>query len=219
MAALPLKFDVEGLVPAIVQDHITGEIRMFAYATDTAVRTTLESRHATFWSRSRGELWQKGRASGQVTPVVRVLADCDGDCVIYSSDPDSPSCHSGAPSCFFQAFDGARLTQSGEQPQTLLAALESEIDTAKKAPSGGAVKVLLDEGPHAIGEKVREEALQFAQALEREGDERVVSEAADALFHIVVGLRSRSIALRRVLAELARRLAANRGSTSPARAR
>ncbi|MBV9946062.1 MAG: bifunctional phosphoribosyl-AMP cyclohydrolase/phosphoribosyl-ATP diphosphatase HisIE [Myxococcales bacterium] len=213
MTALPLKFDVQGLVPAIVQDHLTGDIRMFAYATETAVRKTLEQQRATFWSRSRGELWQKGRASGQVTPVVRVLADCDGDCLIYSSAPDSPSCHSGAPSCFFQAFEGERLRQASVQPQTVLGALEAEVDGSKK---GGGARSVIAEGPAAIAAKVRAEAAQFAQALEREGDEQVVSEAADAIYQVVVGLRARSIPLRRVLAELSRRLTGDRRASVPA---
>ncbi|MBV9945404.1 MAG: phosphoribosyl-ATP diphosphatase, partial [Myxococcales bacterium] len=117
-------------------------------------------------------------------------------------------CHSGAPSCFFQAFEGERLTQASEQPQTVLAALEAEVDGSKK--SGGGAQSLLAEGPGAIASMVRAEAGELAQALEREGDERVVSEAADALYHIVVGLRSRSIPLRRVLAELSRRLTGER---------
>ena len=101
MPQLPLKFDAQGLVPAIVQDHLTGQIRMFAFASESAVRKTLETGRATFWSRSRGELWQRGRISGHETQVVRVLADCNGHAIIYSSDPHSPSCNSGAPSCFF----------------------------------------------------------------------------------------------------------------------
>ena len=80
MSQLPLKYDPRGLVPAIVQDHLTGQIRMFAFATEAAVRMTLQTGRATFWSRSRGELWQKGRISGHETPVVRVLADCSGSC-------------------------------------------------------------------------------------------------------------------------------------------
>jgi phosphoribosyl-ATP pyrophosphohydrolase/phosphoribosyl-AMP cyclohydrolase len=194
MPALPLKFDTQGLVPAIVQDRITGQIRMFAYATDAAVRKTLQTGRATFWSRSRGELWQKGRVSGQETPVVRVLADCDADCIIYSSDPNSPSCHSGAPSCFFQALDGERLGQASEQPQTVLAALEAGIESPAQTDMP------------AVAAKMHEEAGQLAQALVQESDERVVSEAADTLYELLVGLRSRSIALRRVLTELARRL-------------
>jgi phosphoribosyl-ATP pyrophosphohydrolase/phosphoribosyl-AMP cyclohydrolase len=192
MAQLPIKFDAQGLVPAIVQDRITGEIRMFAYATDAAVRKTVETGHATFWSRSRGELWQKGRVSGQLTPVQRVLADCDADCLIYSSDPQSPSCHSGAPSCFFQAVDGERLGQASAQPQTVLAALEA-TSLAGKAPGEAAAGVRADAG-------------RFADALEKESDERVVLEAANTLVRLVLGLRARSISLRRVLSEVGRRL-------------
>jgi phosphoribosyl-ATP pyrophosphohydrolase/phosphoribosyl-AMP cyclohydrolase len=208
MSQLPLKLDAQGLVPAIVQDHVTGEIRMFAYASDAAVRRTLETGYGTFWSRSRGELWQKGRVSGHEIPVVRVLADCDADCVIYSSDPQSPSCHSGAPSCFFQAFDGGHLGQASEQPQTALAALEASIASHEK-PTG-------DEAA-ALGAKIRQGASGVARAIEKESDERVVAEAADALYHLAVGLRSRSIAFRRVLAEVGRRLV--RGVGAPASAR
>jgi phosphoribosyl-ATP pyrophosphohydrolase/phosphoribosyl-AMP cyclohydrolase len=192
MPRLPIKFDAQGLVPAIVQDRITGEIRMFAFATDAAVRKTVETGHATFWSRSRGELWQKGRVSGQLTPVQRVLADCDADCLIYSSDPQVPSCHSGAPSCFFQTVDGEHLGQASVQPQTVLASLEASSGPPRE--------------PAAVAAKLREKAGQLADALEKESDERVVLEAADTLFNLVVGLRSRSIAMRRVLVELARRL-------------
>jgi phosphoribosyl-ATP pyrophosphohydrolase/phosphoribosyl-AMP cyclohydrolase len=204
---LPLKFDARGLVPAIVQDHLTGQIRMVAFATEAAVRMTLETGRATFWSRSRGELWQKGRISGHEVPVERVLADCSGSTIIYSSDPHSPSCNSGAPSCFFQAVDGERLTQASEQPQTVFAALESILESRKKSTGGASyTKGLYDSGATGIGAKIREEAGELARALESESEERVVAEAADTLYHVLVGLRSRSITLRRVLAELARRV-------------
>jgi phosphoribosyl-ATP pyrophosphohydrolase/phosphoribosyl-AMP cyclohydrolase len=193
-----LKYDAQGLVPAIVQDHITGEIRMFAFATDAAVRTTLDTGRATFWSRSRGELWQKGRVGGHEIPVVRVLADCDGDCVIYSSDPQGPSCHSGAKSCFFQILEGGRLAQASEPPQTILASLEADLQ-ATKGPSR--------EAAAQVGAKLREEAGSLAQALEGSSDERIVTEAADTLYQLLAGLGSRSIAFRRVLDELDRRAA------------
>src|SRR4029077_10420371 len=120
MSRLPLKFDAQGLVPVIVQDRVTGEIRMFAFATDAAVRMTIETGRATFWSRSRGELWQRGRVSGHETSVLEVLADCDANCLIYSSDPQSASCNSGAPSCFFQALDGERLRATSARPPSTL---------------------------------------------------------------------------------------------------
>jgi phosphoribosyl-ATP pyrophosphohydrolase/phosphoribosyl-AMP cyclohydrolase len=210
MAQLPLTFDSHGLVPVIVQDHLTGEVRMFAFATAEAIQSTRETGRATFWSRSRGELWEKGLTSGNPIRVLRVLVDCDADCVIYSSEPHGNSCHTGKPSCFFQVLDGEggeTLEQATEPPQTILATLESVLE-ARKLSTGKAsyTKSLYDAGAPRIGAKLREEAGEAAQAFEAESDERVVSEAADVLFHLLVGLRWRSIPVRRVFAELARRL-------------
>jgi phosphoribosyl-ATP pyrophosphohydrolase/phosphoribosyl-AMP cyclohydrolase len=206
MSQLPLTFDSKGLVPVIVQDHLTGEIRMFAFATNAAVRNTINTGRATFWSRSRGELWEKGRMSGNEIRVLRVLVDCDADCVLYSSEPHGNSCHTGAPSCFFQALEGDVLGQASQQPQTLLASLEEVLEARKKSTGESSyTKSLYDAGPAKIGEKIREEAGELAVALESESDERVVAEAADEVYHLLVGLRLRGIPLRRVLGELERR--------------
>jgi phosphoribosyl-ATP pyrophosphohydrolase/phosphoribosyl-AMP cyclohydrolase len=207
MSQLPLTFDAQGLVPVVVQDHLTGEIRMVAFATSEAVRNTMRTGRATFWSRSRGELWEKGRMSGNDIRVLRVLVDCDADCVVYSSDPHGNSCHTGAESCFFQALEGDTLGQSNHQPQTLFAVLESVLE-ARKTSTGTAsyTKTLYDGGAEAIGAKMREEADEFARALATETDERVANEAADVVYHMLVGLRSRNIPFRRVLTELERRL-------------
>jgi phosphoribosyl-ATP pyrophosphohydrolase/phosphoribosyl-AMP cyclohydrolase len=202
-----VQFDPQGLVPVVVQDHLTGEVRMFAFATGEALKKTLETGRATFWSRSRGELWEKGRTSGNEIVVHRVLVDCDADCVVYSGEPHGASCHTGAPSCFFQVLQDGKLSQASDQPQTLLATLEAVLESRKKSTGAASyTKSLYDGGASAIGAKIREEAGEFVHALESETDERVVSEAADTLYHLVVGLRWRAIPLRRVLAELARRL-------------
>lgn len=207
MSELPLKFDSQGLIPVIVQDQLTGEIRMFAFATRAAVENTLETGRATFWSRSRGELWEKGRTSGNEILVRRVLVDCDGDCLIYSSEPHGPSCHTGSPNCFFQTLDGETLGQAPEQPQMLLANLEALLESRKRSTGVASyTKSLYDAGPAKIGAKVKEEAAELAQALEGESDERVASEAADVIYHVLVGLRARTVPLRHVLLELARRL-------------
>jgi phosphoribosyl-ATP pyrophosphohydrolase/phosphoribosyl-AMP cyclohydrolase len=206
MSDLPLKYDAQGLVPAVVQDRLTGEIRMFAFATEAAVRTTVETGRATFWSRSRGELWQRSRIGGLEVPVARVLADCDADCIIYSSDPQGPSCHSGAPSCFFQTLDGGRLSQVSEPPQTLLATLEASLRASPGSspePNGSSGPPL----PSDSADKVRSEAGALADSLARGSDADVVAKAADTLYELLAGLGSRSIPLRRVLAELARRRA------------
>jgi phosphoribosyl-ATP pyrophosphohydrolase/phosphoribosyl-AMP cyclohydrolase len=227
MAQLPLTFDSQGLVPVIVQDHLTGEVRMLAFATPEAIQSTRETGRATFWSRSRSELWEKGRTSGNEIRVLRVLVDCDADCVIYSSEPHGNSCHTGAPSCFFQTLEGdagaerlegdagkAKLEGEADEtprpptpPQTLLATLESVLEARKRSTGKASyTKSLYDAGAPKIGAKLREEAGEAAQAIESESDERVVSEAADVLYHLLVGLRWRSIPLRRVFAELARRV-------------
>jgi phosphoribosyl-ATP pyrophosphohydrolase/phosphoribosyl-AMP cyclohydrolase len=206
MSNLPLTFDAQGLVPVIVQDHLTGEIRMFAYATNAAVRNTMQTGRATFWSRSRGELWEKGRMSGNEIRVIRVLVDCDADCVVYSGEPQGNSCHTGAQSCFFQSLDGEALDQASHRPQTLLAMLESVLEDRKKATGATSyTKSLYEGGPPAIAAKVREEGAELGRALEGETDERVVSEAADVIYHLMVGLRARDIPMRKILAELASR--------------
>jgi phosphoribosyl-AMP cyclohydrolase / phosphoribosyl-ATP pyrophosphohydrolase len=207
MPNLPLQFGDGGLIPVVVQDHLTGEIRMVAYATAEAIENTVQTGRATFWSRSRGELWEKGRTSGNAIDVRRVLVDCDADCVVYSSEPHGASCHTGAESCFFQVLENGALSQASEQPQTLLATLEAVLESRKRATGDKSyTKSLYDGGPAAIGAKVREEADELARALQNEGDDRVVSEAADLLYHLLVAIRWRGIPVRRVLAELGRRL-------------
>jgi phosphoribosyl-ATP pyrophosphohydrolase/phosphoribosyl-AMP cyclohydrolase len=203
---LPLVFDANGLVPVIVQDRLTGEVRMFAYATHEAIRLTLETGRATFWSRSRGELWEKGRTSGNEIRVAQVLVDCDSDCVIYSGEPHGNSCHTGAPSCFFQALEREKLASASERPQVLLTSLEAVLEARKTSGEAKSyTKSLYDGGAAKIGAKLEEEAGELARAVAAESDERVVSEAADVAYHLLVALRWRSIPLRRVLAELARR--------------
>jgi len=206
---LPLAFDEHGLLPVVVQDRLTGEIRMLAFATSEAIMRTLETGRATFWSRSRGELWEKGQTSGNQVRVANVLVDCDADCAIYSSEPYGNSCHTGAQSCFFQALDasGEKLISASDRPQTVLATLENVLEARKSSNEAASyTKSLYAAGAPGIGAKIKEEALEVASALETESDERVVSEAADLLYHLLVGLRWRSIPVRRVFAELARRL-------------
>src|ERR1700722_13536550 len=98
MTDMAVHFGSDGLIPVVVHDHLTGEIRMFAHATVEAVRATLASGRATFWSRSRNELWEKGLTSGNSLIVQRIIVDCDEDCLIYASEPLGATCHTGTPS-------------------------------------------------------------------------------------------------------------------------
>ncbi|TMB92953.1 MAG: phosphoribosyl-AMP cyclohydrolase [Chloroflexi bacterium] len=94
-------FDANGLVPAVVQDAATGEVLMVAHMNREAWQATLQNRRATFYSRSRDELWEKGATSGNVMAVTDVLLDCDSDAVLLRVNPAGPACHTGARSCFF----------------------------------------------------------------------------------------------------------------------
>lgn len=199
------------LVPVVAQDHLTGEIRMVAFASEEAVKLTLQSGRATFWSRSRSELWEKGLTSGNSMVVVSVLVDCDADCLVYLVAPKGPTCHTGAPSCFFRRAElraGVIEVTDGEEvpAPTLLGRLEAVLE-ARKASTGKAsyVKSLYEGGAPKIGEKLVEEAGELAAAVAGESDERVISEAADVIFHVMVALRSRGVACADVLRELDRR--------------
>lgn len=103
------KFDADGLLTAIAVDATTGEPLMVAHMNAEALRLTLATREATFWSRSRGRLWKKGETSGNVLRVVEARIDCDQDAVWLRCEPAGPACHTGADSCFFRRIDGDRL--------------------------------------------------------------------------------------------------------------
>jgi len=210
MPKFALKFDEHGFVPALVQDHVTGEVRMLGHANEEAIERTLATGLATFWSRSRGQLWEKGRASGNTVEVQRVLVDCDGDCLIYAGEPHGATCHTGARGCFFRVLENGQIEEQHEPPQTLLATLEAVLDSRKQTTGAASyTKSLYEGGAPAIGAKICEEAGELAKALGDKNDEQVISEVADTFYHILVGLRFRSIPVRRVLAELARRLGAS----------
>lgn len=205
-----LEFDENALLPVVAQDQLTGEVRMVAYANEAAIRHTLESGRATFFSRSRSELWVKGLTSGNVMDVSSVLVDCDADCVIYLVRPHGPSCHTGAPTCFFRrlALDDTKLAvRDDEVPaSTLLARLEAVLEARRSSSAAKSyTKSLFDGGSTKIGEKLREEADELSRAIAGEPDERVTSEAADVLFHVMVALKSRGLSITEVLRELERR--------------
>ena len=99
-----LKFDTNGLIPAVVQDSRTLEILMVAWMNTDSLQRTVETGETWFWSRSRQELWHKGATSGNTQKVVQIKVDCDGDTLLLFVDPAGPACHTGARSCFFRSL-------------------------------------------------------------------------------------------------------------------
>lgn len=203
-----LEWNAAGLVTVVVQDRHTGEVRMLAHANREAVAKTLETGEGHFWSRSRESLWRKGESSGNTLAVHEVWADCDADALVYLVDATGPSCHTGRRACFYRRLDdeGVAHEPAGLDASPTLVRL---ADTLMARQGEGAKKSytrsLLDKGAPKIGDKLREEAGELADAIADETDERVVSEAADVLYHLMVGLLHRGVDLRDVEVELARR--------------
>jgi phosphoribosyl-ATP pyrophosphohydrolase/phosphoribosyl-AMP cyclohydrolase len=201
-----LKFDDRGLIHAVVQDRLTGEVRMCAFMNREALARTLSTGRATFYSRSRATIWEKGESSGNTMRVVSIHADCDADTLLLLVDPAGPSCHTGLPNCFFRHVSPEGVRDTGVPTSAFLQRLEGEI-AARRASSSqqSYTKSLLEAGVAKIGDKLREEADELARALAAEDDGRVASEAADVVYHLMVGLAARNIPLRAVLAALADR--------------
>lgn len=204
---MSLHFDERGLIPAVVQDRLTGQLRMVAWMNQEALRRTLESGRATFYSRSRAALWEKGETSGNGLKVASVIADCDADTLLVLADPEGPSCHTGRPSCFFQRVlpDGS-LEMMAVDAEPFLSGLEDVIRQRQaSAAEQSYTRSLLDGGAELIGGKIREESAELAEAIAAESDERVAAEAADLIYHLLVGLRLRGVELRTVLSALSAR--------------
>ena len=199
-------FDDRGLLPAIAQDARTGVVRMQAWANAEAVRATVESGYATFFSRSRGELWQKGATSGNVMRVREVRLDCDGDAVLYVVDAEGPSCHTGRTSCFFRRAGGEEDDGPPEPPSAILSRVAGVI-AARRAQTAerSYVKSLLDGGWPKILGKIGEEARELVESLPTDDRAHTAHEAADLLFHTLVCLEAAGVPLDDVFAELRRR--------------
>lgn len=201
-----LRFDGEGLIPAVVQEADTGELLMVAWMDRAAVEKTLSSGVTHFWSRSRGKPWRKGETSGHVQHVQSVFADCDSDTLLVQVHQEGVACHTGQRTCFFTALKGSSA-DPGPAPSGMLERLERTIEKRKVSrPPGSYVAGLLASGEPEVCRKIGEEATEvITAALGGQGDRRVTEEVADLWFHTLVLLGARGIPLREVLKELARR--------------
>ncbi len=207
-------FDAQGLVPVIAQEASTGQVRMFAWANREALAKTLETRQATFWSRSRGKLWRKGEESGNTLSVRQVRLDCDGDAVLYVVDAEGPTCHTGATSCFYRAEGGddkgvgALVEDDGprDPPGVVVARVAAIIaKRARERPEKSYVVSLLDKGFAKINEKITEESGELVEALPEGDAAHTAHEAADLIFHVLVGLQAAGVPVDSVFGELRRR--------------
>jgi phosphoribosyl-ATP pyrophosphohydrolase/phosphoribosyl-AMP cyclohydrolase len=208
-----LRFDADGLIPAVVQEVGTGEVLMVAWMNAEALERTLATRRTHFWSRSRGRLWRKGETSGHEQHVEAVYADCDGDTLLVLAHQVGVACHTGSRTCFFTRLDEPR--KAGQEPAAaasapgspaILDTVERVIQSRRVTPQPGSyVSGLLEAGDARIVRKVGEEATEVMVAALAEGSNRLVAEVADLWFHTLVLLGARGLSVRHVLAELGRR--------------
>lgn len=188
-----------GLLPAIVQHAFDGRVLMQAWMNEDALQRTLDTGQVTFWSRSRETLWTKGETSGHTLALIGLAADCDHDCLLVHALPAGPTCHRGTDTC----FDADRPAQPG---LAFLAALERLIATRDaERPEGSYTTRLFDAGPTRIAQKLGEEGVETALAGASGSEAELAGEAADLVYHLLVLLRSRGVALADVVGELERR--------------
>lgn len=186
-----------GLLPAVVQDDATGEVRMLGYMDRAALAETLRSGEATFFSRSKGRLWRKGETSGNRLAVRSVHADCDHDALLVRADPVGPTCHLGTASCF--GGGGAEgvgfLRELARTVAARAAADPAESYTAR----------LLAEGSARIAQKVGEEGVELALAAVSRDRDGCIEEAADLVYHLAVLMEAKGFGWDEVGARLRER--------------
>lgn len=200
-----LKFDENGLIPAVVQDARTHRVLTLAYMNRESLAVTLREGRTCFYSRSRRTLWRKGETSGNVQRVVRVTADCDGDALLVEVEPAGPACHTGEESCFFRPLEGA-LDGGAAQARFSLDGLYGLLLGRKaERPAGSYTTYLFDKGREKILKKVGEECTEVIIGAMKDSREETVFEVADLTYHVLVLLAEMGVTPDEVRAELARR--------------
>ena len=200
-----MKFDDNGLIPAIVQHARSGEVLMLGYMNEAALHHTRESGFVTFWSRSRQELWQKGATSGNVLRLVDMRQDCDGDALLVQAEPEGPTCHTGERSCFHRTLDDAPAHEP-QPPSAILAQLADVIRQRKEErPEGSYTAKLLTGGVDRIGKKIGEEAAEVIIAAKNRAPDELSWEMADLLYHSLVLLAEQGMTNEMIWSELRRR--------------
>jgi phosphoribosyl-AMP cyclohydrolase / phosphoribosyl-ATP pyrophosphohydrolase len=204
-----VRFGAGGLVPVVTQESRSGDVLMVAFANRDALDRTLATGLAHYYSRSRGVLWQKGETSGHVQRVVEVRLDCDGDAILYRVEQTGPACHTGTRTCFSTVLSGkAGKRGSGDGPledpggHVLSRLVRTIAQRAAERPTGSYTAELLAGGVGKASQKVGEEAVEVVVAANSEDDERLASEAADLLYHLLVLLQARGVPFDAVMREL-----------------
>lgn len=204
-----IKYNEQGLVPAIIQDANSCEVLMMAYMNRESLRKTIETGITHFWSRSRQELWQKGQTSGNVQKVEEIYIDCDKDTLLIKVKQKGWACHTGNRSCFYRKLKGDKLEDSyigvHEKAKILQAVYDTIMDRKKYPKEGSYTCYLFNEGLDKILKKVGEESAEVIIAAKNRSPYEVVYEIGDLIYHLMVVLVEQDIPLDCVFDELEKR--------------
>ena len=201
-----LHFDAHGLIPAVVQDAATGQVLMLAYMNRESLAKTLETGLVHFWSRSRGELWQKGETSGHIQHVCEIRFDCDGDTLLVLVSQVGAACHTGERSCFFRRLPQSPHLSSPPHAEGIFGKVYDVIlDRKQRSGQESYVRSLYDRGQDQVLKKVVEEAAEVALASKNGRPEEIIHEVADLWFHTLVALGWHDLPPERIFQELQRR--------------
>lgn len=193
-----LKFDENGLIPAIVVDSITKKVLTLAYMNKESLEISIKEKRTCFWSRSRKELWRKGETSGNVQHVVSITADCDNDALVVVVDKEGPACHTGTDSCFTH-----ELFQNDERHEFSLEQLMDMLVGRKiEKKEGSYTTYLFEKGLDKILKKVGEESTEVIIAAKAEDKKETVYEIADLAYHVMVLMIEMGISLEDIHKEL-----------------
>ena len=204
-----IKFDANGLVPAIVQDAATGTVLMLAYMNRESLEKTLATGTTWFYSRSRQELWNKGATSGHIQTVKEMFYDCDGDTLLVKVEQKGAACHEGTYSCFSRRFGEAESTLT-ERPALAAAEVLTELfavleDRRQNPQQGSYTSSLFAKGEDRILKKIGEEAAETIIAAKNHSPGEVIYEMADLWYHCLVLLAAHNIDFAALIAELGKR--------------
>lgn len=203
-----LKFDANGLIPAVVQNKDTKEVLMVAYMNADTIQQTLETGRATFWSRSRKEVWVKGATSGNFMYVQELRVDCDGDCLVVLANPVGAACHTGNRSCFYRKVNNGELiaAEETEDLSAVVAEEEAVVRDRKTNPEEGSyTNYLFDKGEDKILKKVGEEAAEVVIAGKNRSREEIAYETADLMYHLTVMLVENDMSWEDIYKEMKKR--------------
>lgn len=198
---MQVKFDEKGLVPAIVQNALTGKILMQAYMNREAYEKTLAEDTVWFYSRSRSELWNKGATSGNFLKKVSVCLDCDGDSVLVQAIPLGPACHTGSESCFFNEVCG----QTPYDTDSVFKLYETILERKAQPQQGSYTSYLFEKGIDKILKKVGEETSEVIIASKNHDKAEITYEVCDLIYHVLVLLANEGVRVEDVLTELSSR--------------